>query len=101
MFFVHTAQVSTFQGSGPSGDAYADAVTVKGFLDDGVQQIAAPGGGSQIVQQSKFYARLSDADLFTPRTMLAVNGRACVVREVRRRDGGSLGLPSHVEVELV
>ena len=98
-FFIHTATVETFTGAGPTGDTYAAAVTVKGFLDDGVVLVQS-SIGEQLVQKSIFYAALSDAALFVPESKVTINGAATQVSTVRRRDGGSLGLPDHCEVDL-
>ena len=98
-FWVHTATVETFTGAGPTGDTYAAPVAVKGFLDDGVVLVQS-SAGEQLVQKSIFYAALSDADKFVPESRISVNGRAAQVATVRRRDGGTLGLPDHCEVDL-
>lgn len=99
-FFIHTATVETFLGAGPSGDMYAAPVDVKGFLDDGIVRVQS-SAGEQLEQKSVLYAALSDAAVFVNESRVTVNGRACQVTAVRRRDGGSLGLPDHVEVELI
>jgi len=98
-FWVHTATVETFTGAGPTGDTYAAPVDVKGFLDDGVVLVQS-SVGEQLVQKSIFYAALSDADKFVPESRVAVNGRDAQVSVTRRRDGGTLGLPDHIEVEF-
>ena len=100
VFFIHTAIVETFTGAGPTGDTYAAAVTVKGFLDDGVVLVRT-GAGEQLVQKSIWFGPLSDAGKFVPESRVTVNGRANQVSAIRRRDGGSLGLPSHIEVDLI
>ena len=99
-FFVHTATVETFTGTGAYGDTYAAPVTVAGFLDDGVVLVRT-GTSEQLVQKSIFYAALSDAAKFPPQSRVTVNGRIAFVSETRRRDGGALGLPDHVEVDLI
>ena len=98
-FWVHTATVETFTGAGPTGDTYAAPVVVKGFLDDGVVLVQS-SVGEQLVQKSIFYAALADADKFVPESRVAVNGRDAQVSVTRRRDGGTLGLPDHIEVDL-
>lgn len=97
--WVHTASVETFLGAGPTGDTYAAAVAVKGFLDDGVVLVQS-AAGEQLVQKTIFFAALSDADKFIPESRVTVNGLAAQVSTVRRRDGGSLGLPDHIEVDF-
>jgi hypothetical protein len=99
VFFIHTAAVETFLGAGAGGDTYAASADVKGFLDDGIIRVQS-SAGEQLEQKSIFYAALSDAAKFVDESRVTVNGRACQVTGVRRRDGGSLGLPDHVEVDL-
>ena len=100
-FFIHTATVETFTGAGAGGDTYATAVVVKGFLDDGIIRVQTPSG-EQLEQKTIFYAALTDAAVFVPESRVTVNGRACQVTAVRRRDGGSspLSAAGHVEVDL-
>jgi|GEM_PF-1720246 len=109
VFFIHTATVETFTGTGAYGDAYAAPVVVKGFLDDGVVLVRT-GTSEQQEQKSIFYAPLTFVyqgvqyvswDVFMPDSQVTVNGRACHVSERRSRDGGSLGLPDHIEVDLI
>lgn len=98
--FIHTATVETFAGTGAYGDTYMAPVQVQGFLDDGVVLVST-GTSQQLEQKSIFYAALSDAAKFVPDSRVTVNGRQAWVSSVRRRDGGALGLPDHVEVDLV
>ena len=98
-FWVHTATVETFTGAGPTGDTYAAPVVVKGFLDDGVVLVQS-SVGEQLVQKAIFFAALSDAGKFVPESKVTINGAETQVSTVRRRDGGSLGLPDHIEVDL-
>lgn len=98
-FFVHTAEVQTFKGTGPRGDLYGDAVHVACFLDDGAV-LTPVAGGEQMASKTVLFAALSDADKFVPQSRVTCNGRAAQVVTVRRRDSGPLGLPDHVEVDL-
>jgi len=101
VFFIHTASVETFTGAGAGGDTYASARDVKGFLDDGIIRVQS-SAGEQLEQKSIFYAALTDAAVFVDESRVTVNGRACQVTGVRRRDGGSspLSAAGHVEVDL-
>lgn len=99
VFFVHTATVETFTGAGPTGDTYAAPVDLKGFLDDGVVLVRT-AAGEQLVQKSIWFGPLTDAAAFVPESRVTINGQATEVSAVRRRDGGTLGLPSHIEVDL-
>lgn len=97
--FVHSATVETFTGSGAYGDTYAAPVTVVGFLDNGLV-LTKTGTIAEMTVKSTFYADLADAAKFTPGTQVTVNGYAGHVTQSRIRDGGTLGLPDHVEVDL-
>lgn len=99
-FFVHTATVETYTGAGPTGDTYAAAVAKKGLLDDGVVLVRT-SAGEQLVQKTIWYGPLTDAAAFPPQSRVTVNGRAVQVSAVRRRDSGTLGLPDHIEVDLI
>lgn len=99
LFFTMSATVEPFLGAGPSGDLYGDAVTVPGFLDDGVV-LEQTGQGEQLVNRTKFYCDLSQVDNFPPESRVTVNGRAMQVGFVRRRDASGFGGPSHLEVDL-
>jgi hypothetical protein len=99
VFWIHTVPVQTFQGAGPTGDTYAEPVDRQGFLDDGVVRVQTPTG-EQLVQKSIWYGPLTDAPFFILESRLVVNDRPCQVTAIRRRDGGALGLPDHIEVEF-
>jgi hypothetical protein len=99
IFWIHTVSVQTFLGASPTGDTYAAPVGCRGFLDDGVVRVQG-ATGEQLVQKSIWYGPLSDAPLFVLESRLVVNGRPCQVTAIRRRDGGILGLPDHIEVEF-
>jgi hypothetical protein len=99
-FEVHSASVETYTGATPTGDGYADPVTVPGLLDDGLVRVQG-ANGEQLVQQTRFYARVEYADVFKPESRVTVNGRVGQVSEVRRREAGAMfGLVEHLEIEL-
>lgn len=98
--FIHTATVSTFTGSGFSGDQYAAPVDVSGFLDDGLV-LESTTAGERLVSKTMFYTGLENVAVMVPESLVTCNGRNMQVRSVRRRDGGSLLAPaSHLEVDL-
>ena len=98
-FFTMTASVETFLGAGPNGDLYAAPVTVRGFLDDGVERDET-GDTVQLVSRAKWYCALSDADKLPVDSRLTVNGRVAYVRAMRRRDASGFHGPSHTECDL-
>lgn len=97
--WVHNASVETFLGAGSTGDTYAPAAPIRGFLDDGVVRVQTPSG-EELVQKSIWFGPLADAPIFVPESKVTVNGRESQVSAVRLRSGGPLGLPDHVEVDL-
>ena len=97
--FVHSATVETFAGAGAYGDTYAAPVTVKGFLDNGLVLVRT-GTIEELTIKAVFYAALSDAPKFAPGSRVTVGGYVGFVQQARSRDGGNLGLPDHVEVDL-
>lgn len=108
VFWIHTASVETFLGAGPTGDTYAPPVPVTGFLDDGLV-LAQSASGEQLTEKATFFGplsfvhdgvRLVSAEVFLPESRVTVNGRAAQVSTRRVRDGGPLGLPDHIEVNL-
>lgn len=99
-WFGMSGSLETYQGTGANGDVYAAAVSVSGFLDDAqVRQQTA--NGIEFVDQTKWYGPLSDASLFTVGSRITVNGRRCVVQTLHRRQDPGLGLPEHIEVDVV
>lgn len=99
LLFLHTATVQPYLGSSPTGPRYGAAVTLAGFLDDGLMQ-TPEAGGVQLVNKTTFYTALANVDSFPVNSKLSCNGRDMQVTAVRRRDGGwLLGAASHLEVE--
>jgi len=98
--FMHTATVETFLGNTPTGPSYADPVQMSGLLDDGVIVEDSPGG-KQLVNSTKFFTDLSNAEALTPESRFSCNGRSMIVDSIRRRDGGSLlAAVTHLEVAV-
>lgn len=99
-FYVHTATVETFTGSGPAGRIFSAPVTVRGLLDDGLVNVKT-SQGEDLTQKSVFYASIDDYAKFTVDSRITVNGRKTTVAAVRRREAGPLfaGV-AHVEVDL-
>ena len=99
-FEVHSASVETYTGVTPTGDGYAAPVPVPGLLDDGLVRVQG-ANGEELVQRTRFYARIKYVDVFKPESRVTVNGRVGQVSKVRRREAGALfGLVEHIEVEL-
>lgn len=109
-FFIHTVSVETYQGRTPTGDSYAAAVDVVGFMDQGLAVAAdsngfGSGGGAsslQLVEKSTFFTSLDQKATLAPQSRITYQGDVSVVASVRVRDGGDgpLGRLSHLEVTL-
>ena len=98
--FTQDASVETYQGATRTGPSYAAAVTVKGFLDDGVT-VQTLAGARQIVAVTKFYTTIDQAAVFTIDSKVTVNGRVNMVTAVHRREGSPLlRAVEHLEVDL-
>jgi hypothetical protein len=98
--FTQTATVETFLGSLASVDSYSAAVPVPCFVDDGLQ-IVQSGQGEVVTSQTRLYASLANASLFTVDSRVTVYGIPHRVKAVHRRDLGLFASANHVEVELV
>jgi hypothetical protein len=99
VFYVHTAIVEKYLGTGAYGDSFAAPATISGFLDDD-RKLVVSSTGEQVVSESTFYTYPANAALFTVDSRVTVNGRETRVIGVKRRDSGPLNLPDHVEVVL-
>lgn len=99
MFFVHTATVETFEGSGAYGDVYAAPIEVPCFIDDSVQLVRGKTA-EEVVSSTTVYADPSYASAFAADSRVTVNGRAAFVINANSLTSGPLGLPDHVEVHL-
>lgn len=104
-FYVHTATVEQYLGSGTSGARYAAGVEIACFLD--AQQVATTAGSGQEVSQraTVLHCGPANAGLLAPLSritsaQLAGDGTAHV-QTCNILDGGTLGLPDHVEAVLV
>lgn len=105
-FFVNSVSVETSAGSGPYGDTFLNPVTVPCFVDD-EQDVTVSGTTVAVADTTKVYADLAyapasppTAGQFAVNSKVTVNGQVCRVINVKRRDGGTLGLPDHVEVTV-
>lgn len=99
-FYVHTASVETFNGTGSYGEDFSPAETIKGLLDD-TRQLVVSASGEQVVSESTFYTDLSNATLFTVDSRVTVNGRSTRVLKAKRGDsGGMFATVEHLEVTL-
>jgi hypothetical protein len=96
----HSVTVKTRTGSGAYGDVFANPVAVLGLMDDKRTLVRDINTGQQVVSSSTFYARVDQAAVFTPGSLVSYNGRETTVITVNVNDGGGLPTPDHVAVSL-
>jgi hypothetical protein len=99
IFWVHTVQVETRIGQNAISDVWADPVTVPCFVNDQTHLVRGQHD-EEVVSQSIVYAPIEQAALFVSDSKVTVSGRVARVITANANDGGSLPLPSHVEVHL-
>lgn len=97
---IHMVQVETQTDTGPYGDQYAPAVPVACFVDE-ARQVVRSSTGAEVVSETTLYCKLDQTDAFAPDSRVTLpDGRVAYVIMAKRRDAGSLGAPSHLEVTL-
>ena len=105
--FVHTIGVETHLGESSTGEVYATLASVKGFVSEN-EAVKNDGGSQQITSgdaggESHVYTFIKHADKFTPKSKVWLPNRSTPsqVFKVRFQDGGSMGLPDHLDVLIV
>lgn len=98
-FYVHTAQVETWEGAGAYGDVYAAPVTVPCFAEDKIRLVRGKDG-EQVVSGSTLYMAVTDGALFVPDSRVTVDGRVSYVITQNTNDAPGLGLPDHAAITL-
>jgi hypothetical protein len=96
---IHIVQVETQTDTGPYGDQYAAPVTVPCFIDD-ARQIVRNAEGAEVVSETTLLCTLDRAEFVPDSRVTLPDGRVAFVLMAKRRDAGSLGAPSHLEVTL-
>jgi hypothetical protein len=99
-FYIHTATVETFTGTGARGPAFAAPIAKAGFAEDG-RKLVRNATGQEVVSETTWFTSLDDVALYTADSKVTVNGRTARVIIAKRRDLGALGPEvSHLEVNL-
>lgn len=93
----HEIIIEPYLGQGGNGPTYGPPVTVKCFRDDG-RKLVRNAAGEQVVSESTCICPL--ATVAPPLSRVTVNGRTAYVITAKRRDGGGLPTPDHLEVAL-
>jgi hypothetical protein len=95
VLFQHEVTIEPFQGNGANGPVYGAPVTVRCFRDDKRRLVRAPNG-SQVVSESTVYCL--PGTVAPPESRINLGSRVATVITSADRDGGTLPVPSHVEV---
>lgn len=104
-FYVHTATVEQYLGSGTTGPRYAASVDIPCFID--AQDVATINSAGQTVTQrsTRLYCDTTYGALLAPLSRVSsvqLNGdQVAHVQTVNIMDSGALALPDHVEAVLV
>lgn len=93
----HTVTLEPYLGQSAAGPKYGPAVTVACFVDD-TRRLVRNELGDQVISETTLYCVL-DTDAPT-KSKVTVNGRQAWVIIAKRRDGGGLPTPDHLEVAL-
>lgn len=103
--FIHTIGVETHMGESASGEVFAERVNVKGFISEN-EAVKNNGASQELTSgdaggESHVYTFLKHAHLFTPKSKVYLSHRTSQVFKIRFQDGGSMGLPDHIDVLIV
>ena len=99
IWLQHTVTVETYEGHSAYEPVYANPVTVRCFLEE-KNRLVRHSDGREVVSGATFYCRL-DAVQAPPESRVTLpDGRTTTVIAQLRRDGGTLPLPDHLEVQL-
>lgn len=93
----HAATIEPYLGAGAHGPLYGPAVEVRCFADDKRRRVRA-ANGDEVISETTVYCLLGTNAPTGSR--VTVNGRASIVINALRRDGGGLPTPDHLEVIL-
>lgn len=93
----HTVTIEPYQGAGANGPIYGAPVVVPCFIDDTRRMVRGPSG-TEVVSEAAVYCALST--VAPAESRVTANGRVATVIIAKRRDGGGLPTPDHLEVML-
>lgn len=97
-FLQHAVTVEPYTGDGAYGPTYGTAVVVRCFLDEQTRMVRDKDG-RQVSSTSTAYCLLATNAPPGSKATLP-DGRQTFVIAALRRDGGRLGTPNHLEVQL-
>lgn len=98
-FLQHSITIEPYLGTSGTGPVYGPAVTeVRCLLDEQTRLVRTPAG-DQVTSTSTAYCLPGTTAPPLSRVTLP-DGRTTKVIQAKRRDGGRLGTPDHVELQL-
>lgn len=99
-FYVHTVTVETYLGTNGYGvDAFADPVSVTGFLND-ARHLVRTATSEQVISESQFYTHPENGALFTAESRVTADGVVSRVIRTNVNTSGTLELPDHAVISL-
>lgn len=97
----HTVTVEPYRGTESWGQpTYAAAYEVACFVDN-KRRLVRAADGHEVVSETTVYAPLDTDCPVDSRVTLASDGRQARVLDVKRRDGGGMPTPDHLEIVLI
>lgn len=96
MWLQHSVTIEPYAGSGAYGDTYGAPVVIPCWVEQGRKLVRAEDG-SETVSETTIYAQPGTTAPARSRVTLP-GGATTVVISTSDRDGGTLPLPSHVEI---
>lgn len=96
---THTIGVRPYLGTTGNGPAHGRRVELPAFVDEN-RRTVSDGDGRAITSGSTVYVQLDAPVAITPEARIDVRGQPAEVLRVRRRDGGGLPTPDHIEIAL-
>jgi hypothetical protein len=96
-FYVHTAIVEAYLGSGADGDVYGAPATIPGYWEGG-SKLIVNADGEQLLAQGVFRTAPEHAAAFPILSRVTVEGITGRVQRLATFTSGALDLPDHIEV---
>ena len=100
-FMVHTVTVETYGGEGPFGNVMnPESEPIPCLIEDSRGLSRTATGDTVTTTATVWVMDKSLWDLFTPESVVHLNGRTATVFRVEPAESGDLGLPDQLKVVL-
>jgi len=106
-FYVHTATVETYAGSGAYGDVYNAPVLHSplntppdGVFAEAKRRLVRAKDGQEVVSETTLYMAPAQGALYVPDSRVTVGGKVSYVITQNVNDAPGLDLPEHAAVTL-